>query len=124
MNVNDDLDTPYTKLSPHQVHCARQRLAQAHAALFPARMALARWCSGALPPLQDAQFGLRSAWFARIGHGHQAWLDHGGFAQHEGLPPLRQPTMWHPPRVAMPAALPSLPQAGDPMTDQCNDNDQ
>jgi len=63
------------------------------------------------------------AWFARIGRDHQAWLDRGGFAQHDDLPPLRQPTMWHPPRLASP--LPPLPPlaTGD-LTGQCNDNDQ
>ena len=60
------------------------------------------------------------AWFARIGRDHQAWLDRGGFAQHDHLPPLRQPTMWHPPRLASP--LPPL-ATGD-LTGQCNDNDQ
>jgi hypothetical protein len=111
-NVNDDLDTPYGKLSPHEVHCARQRLAQSHAALFPTRMALARLSSSARPMVQDDQPQLRLAWYARIGRDHQAWLDRGGFAQHDDLPPLRQPTMWHPPRLASPL----LPQATDHVT--------
>ena len=114
--MNDDLDTPYGKLSPHEVHCARQRLAQSHAALFPTRMALARWSSGARPVLYDDQPQQRLAWYARIGRDHQAWLDRGGFAQHDDLPPLRQPTMWHPPRLASPL----LPQATDHVTDQLN----
>ena len=114
--MNDDLTPPYEKLSPHEVHCARQRLAQSHAALFPTRMALARWSSGDRPMLQDDQPQLRLAWYARIARDHQAWLDRGGFAQHDDLPPLRQPTMWHPPRLASPL----LPQATDHVIDQLN----
>lgn len=129
--MNDDLDTPHGKLTPHEVHCARQRLAQAHAALFPTRMALARWCSGSQPLLYNDQPRLRSAWFARIGRDHQAWLDRGGFAQHDDLPPLRQPTMWHPPRLASPppaAANEHLPgqsieQPGEQFNQQLNAND-
>ena len=112
--MNDDFDTPYAQLSPHEVHCARQRLALAHAALFPTRMALARWCSGTGPVLPDDQSRLQAAWLARIGRDHQAWLNRGGFAQHDDLPPLCQPTMWHPPRLA--SHLP--PQAMDDLTDQ------
>ena len=117
--MNDDLDTCYEKLSPHEVHCARQRLARAHAALFPTLMALSRWSSGARPLLQDDEFRLRAAWFARVGGDHQDWLERGGFAQHDDLPPLRQPTMWHPPRLVTPLT----PKAGDTTTDNDNDND-
>lgn len=116
--MNDDLDTPHGTLSPHEVHCARQRLAQSHAALFPTRMALARWSSGALALLHDDQPRLRSAWFARIGRDYQAWLDRGGFAQHDDLPALRQPTMWHPPRLASPSPA----SANDALTRQSNPN--
>ena len=66
--------------------------------------------------LYDDQPQQRLAWYARIGRDHQAWLDRGGFAQHDDLPPLRQPTMWHPPRLASPL----LPQATDHVTDQLN----
>jgi len=124
--MNDDLDHPNGKLSPHEVHCARQRLAQSHAALFPTRMALARWCAGARPLLYEDQAQLRQAWYARIGRDHQAWLDRGGFAQHEELPPLRQPTMWHPPRLA--SHLPSRAtghlneQLTEQLTEQLSDS--
>ena len=116
--MNDDLDLCYDKLSPHEVHCARQRVARAHAALFPTLTALARWCSGTSPLPQDDRFGLRTAWFARVGSAHQDWLERGGFAQHDDLPPLRQPTMWHPPRLIPPLT----PQVNDDLTDQCNDS--
>jgi hypothetical protein len=117
-NVNDDLDICYDKLSPHEVHCTRQRVARAHAALFPTLMALARWSSGARTLPQDDRFRLRTAWFARVGSFHQDWLERGGFAQHDDLPPLRQPTMWHPPRLVPPLT----PQVNDALTDQCNDS--
>lgn len=116
--MNDDLDICYDKLSPHEVHCARQRVARAHAALFPTLMALARWSSGARSLPQDDRFRLRTTWFARIGSAHQDWLERGGFAQHDDLPPLRQPTMWHPPRLVPPLA----PQVNDDLTGQCNDS--
>jgi hypothetical protein len=119
LNVNDDLDPCYEKLSPHEVHCARQRLARAHAALFPTLMALSRWSSGARPLPHHDQFRLRAAWFARVGGDHQDWLERGGFAQHDDLPPLRQPTMWHPPRLLSPGA----PQADNSVPDHCNDNE-
>ena len=116
--MNDDLDICYDKLSPHEVHCTRQRVARAHAALFPTLMALARWSSGARTLPQDDRFRLRTAWFARVGSFHQDWLERGGFAQHDDLPPLRQPTMWHPPRLVPPLT----PQVNDALTDQCNDS--
>lgn len=97
--MNDDLDIENGKLSAYDVHCARQRLARDHAALFPTRVALARWRSGALPHLHGGHPPLRSAWFGRLGREHQAWLDRGGFAQHDDAPGLRQPTMWHPPQL-------------------------
>ena len=82
-------------------------------------MALSRWSSGARLLPHDEQFRLRAAWFARIGGDHQGWLERGGFAQHDDLPPLRQPTMWHPPRLMSPGAT----QADDSVTDHCNDNE-
>ena len=95
--MNDHLTQAHAKPLDLDALCARQQLARDHAALFPARLALARWqggCSAARPSLE--QPSARATWFARIGRDHQAWLDRGGFAQHEELPPLRQPTMWQP----------------------------
>lgn len=109
--MNNDLDTHAT-LSAIDAHCARQRLARDHAALFPTRLALARWGCGALARPEEAA-PQRAAWFARIGRGHQAWLDRGGFAQHEELPPLRQPAMWQPP-VAAPCVPPLRTQPALP----------
>lgn len=97
--MNDDLDQAFGKLSAQEAYCARQRLAKDHASLFPTRLAMARWRSG-VSNLHTGQPPLRAAWFARLGREHQAWLDHGGFTQHEELTPLRSPDMWHPPQSA------------------------
>ncbi|WP_429206148.1 hypothetical protein [Massilia sp. UYP11] len=102
MNVNDDLNPVNGKLSADEAHCARQRLAQDHAALFPTRLAMARWSGGGLPHLHGGLPALRAAWYARTVRDHQAWLDRGGFAQHDDMIPLRKPTMWHPPKVSLP----------------------
>ena len=99
MNVNDDLDTTNGKLSAHEAHCARQRLAKDHAALFPTRLAMARWRGGGLPHLHGGHPPLRAAWYAHTMRDHQAWLDRGGFAQHDELAPLRKPVMWQAPQA-------------------------
>jgi len=113
MNVNDDLDTANGKLSAHEAHCARQRLAKDHAALFPTRLAMARWRGGGLPHLHGGHPPLRAAWYARTVRDHQAWLDRGGFAQHEEQIPFRKPAMWHPPQV-------NWPQGGMQVSQQNN----
>lgn len=113
--MNDDFDILSGKLSDLDEFCVRQRLARDHAALFPARLALARWRDSSIPalplPLSPPAGEApppRAEWFARFMRDHQAWLDRGGFAQHEELPPLRQPTMWQPP-VAAPALATAAP---------------
>lgn len=97
--MNDDLDTTHGKLSAQEAYYARQRLARDHAALFPTRLAMARWRSGGLGHLYSGQPPLRAAWYARTMRDHQAWLDRGGFAQHDELAPLRKPVMWQPPQA-------------------------
>jgi len=110
--VNDNFDTPSGKLSDLDALCARQRLARDHAAFFPTRLALARWRGGCtLPPVRSAVSSPRADWFDRVQRDHQAWLDRGGFAQHEELAPLRQPTMWQPP-VAAPGLAPGAAHDG------------
>jgi len=99
--VNDHLNTAIGKPLELDVLCARQRLARDHAALFPARLALARWRGVCTSSAQQTEpLPGRAAWFDRIQREHQTWLECGGFAQHEELPPLRQPTMWQPPVAA------------------------
>lgn len=102
--VNDDFDTDHGKLSahdaphdaPHDSHYARQCLASNHAALFPTRLALARWSGGGVPHLHAGEPLLRAAWFAHFQRNHQAWLERGGFAQHDDVASLKHPAMWQP----------------------------
>ena len=62
----------------------RQNVAREHSALFPTRLALARWCNGDLPhPHHAHQPPLRAAWLAKAQRDFQAWLENGGFAQHD-----------------------------------------
>lgn len=59
--------------------------ANAHAALFPAQLALARWMHGSDVPHVFAcsrSIG-RAAWYAEAQTQFQAWLDAGGFHQPE-----------------------------------------
>jgi hypothetical protein len=67
----------------------RTEISRQHAALFPARLALARWGSPAgLPHLHDAagaHVPLRAAWLVQAQQDFQAWLENGGFIQHEEL---------------------------------------
>jgi len=110
--VNNELDNFGKHSAILDAHCSRQRLASEHAAFFPTRLALARWNCGAQSRCEEAA-PQRAAWFARLARDHQAWLDRGGFAQHEELPALRQPAMWQPP-VAAPFVpplrdLPAIP---------------
>jgi len=106
--VNDDFDTDHGKLSahdaPHDSHYARQCLASNHAALFPTRLALARWSGGgSVPHLHAGELLRRAAWFAHFQRNHQAWLERGGFAQHDDVASLKHPAMWQP-------SLPGQPQ--------------
>lgn len=65
----------------------RVTIALEQAALFPARLALARLTSGAgLTHLHDAAGAhapLRAAWLEDAQRHHQAWLDKGGFTQYD-----------------------------------------
>ncbi|GAB3443527.1 hypothetical protein NX773_02185 [Massilia solisilvae] len=63
----------------------RMTIAREQSALFPTRLALARWMSGAdFPHLHHAHPPLRAAWLAQAQRDFQAWLDGGGFVQHDG----------------------------------------
>lgn len=62
----------------------RKQLAREHAALFPTRLAITRWTSSNEPShLHGAHPPLRAAWLARAQRDFQAWLDSGGFVQHD-----------------------------------------
>lgn len=63
----------------------RKTIAREQSALFPTRLALARWTSGAEPPhLAIGHPPVRAAWLAQAQRDFQAWLDAGGFLQHDG----------------------------------------
>jgi hypothetical protein len=63
----------------------RINLVREQSALFPTRLALARWMSGSdLPHVHHAHPPLRAAWLAKAQRDFQAWLDRGGFTQHDG----------------------------------------
>ncbi|MCC2970883.1 hypothetical protein [Massilia sp. IC2-476] len=69
-------------------------MARFHAALFPTRLALARWQHGGhIPHLHHGAPALRAAWYAAARRDFQAWLDRGGFSQHEDAPTLCPPPL-------------------------------
>lgn len=82
--VNTAQDTA-PAVAPASVKAARLSLARSHTALFPTRLALARWTSGGnVPHLHGASHApLRAAWYARAQRDFQAWLERGGFVQHD-----------------------------------------
>ena len=81
--------TPYDAAAPTvasaSVRAARLSLARSQCAQFPTRLALARWTRGGnTPHLQSAaRLPLRAAWFDRAQRDFQAWLEQGGFVQHD-----------------------------------------
>ncbi|WP_020656811.1 hypothetical protein [Massilia niastensis] len=105
--MNNDLDTASMTLHAADAHKARLRLASEHASLFPTRLALARWTHGGdLPHLAPGAPARRAAWYADAGRDLQAWLEHGGFAQHD------EPCAWPMPPLA------PVPPARDGDTEQ------
>ena len=65
----------------------RTTIVREQSALFPTRLALARWTLGGdFPHLQGgavAKLPLRSAWYASASRNFQEWIECGGFAQHD-----------------------------------------
>jgi hypothetical protein len=59
--------------------------AQQHSALFPARLALARWTDGGdIPHTHSCTRHIpRAAWYAQAQRDFQSWLEAGGFHQLE-----------------------------------------
>jgi hypothetical protein len=68
---------------PFPAALARQGSAAAeHVALFPTRLALARWMQGGDIPhviSSDHDVPMRAAWYAQAQNDFQAWLEDGGF---------------------------------------------
>ena len=63
----------------------RITIAREQSALFPTRLALARWSMGGdFPHLHSgAKLPLRAAWYAQATRNFQEWIDGGGFTQYD-----------------------------------------
>lgn len=62
------------------------KVAQEYAAIFPTRLALARWTRGGdIPHVHcfEHQLPMRAAWYEQAQRRFQAWLETGGFHQAE-----------------------------------------
>jgi hypothetical protein len=62
------------------------KVAQEYAAVFPTRLALARWTRGGdIPHVHcfEHQLPMRAAWYEQAQRRFQAWLETGGFHQPE-----------------------------------------
>lgn len=62
------------------------KVAQEYAAIFPTRLALARWTRGGdIPHVHcfEHQLPMRSAWYEQAQRQFQTWLESGGFHQAE-----------------------------------------
>jgi hypothetical protein len=72
---------------PESTAVDRTMIAREQSALFPTRLAMARWASGDLLPLHgNASQPLRAAYYAQAQRDFQAWLDRGGFTQYDHEP--------------------------------------
>jgi hypothetical protein len=66
------------------------KVAQEYAAIFPTRLALARWTRGGdIPHVHcfEHQLPMRAAWYEQAQRRFQAWLETGGFHQPESDSP-------------------------------------
>jgi hypothetical protein len=83
---------------PESAAVDRTTMAREQSALFPTRLAMARWASGGdLPPLHgNASQPLRAAYYAQAQRDFQAWLDRGGFTQYDHEP-MREIPFVNPP---------------------------
>jgi hypothetical protein len=76
---------PSTLLASVATRCAMEPACE-YAAIFPTRLALARWTRGGdIPhiPMFAHHAPTRGAWYEQAQDGFQAWLDAGGFHQSE-----------------------------------------
>jgi hypothetical protein len=82
------------------------KVAQEYAAIFPTRLALARWTRGGdIPHVHcfEHQLPMRAAWYEQAQRRFQAWLETGGFHQAEpdGLDSVIADTRQQPDERAM-----------------------
>jgi hypothetical protein len=82
---------------PESAAVDRTTIAREQSAMFPTRLAMARWANGGEPaPLHgDARLQLRAAYYAQAQRDFQAWLDRGGFMQYDHEP-VRQTSAVNP----------------------------
>jgi hypothetical protein len=72
----------------------RKAIAREHSALFPTKLALARWAGGVDPhACSSSRLPLRAAWYAQAQRNFQAWLDEGGFTQYDMDRPTTPPAL-------------------------------
>jgi len=93
--VHTEAQTTAALYSTAPTPAERRQIASHHAALFPTRLALARWQhGGALPHLHPGFPALRAAWYGTARSDFQSWLECGGFTQHEdaALPAPPEPS--------------------------------
>lgn len=85
--------TAQLAISPASVKAMRLSLARSHTVMFPTRMAFARWTRGGNVPHLNGRTNAppRAAWFSRAERDFQAWLEAGGFVQHDDGIVLPQP---------------------------------
>lgn len=88
-----DIRSSSARVDPASVKAMRLSLARSHSVMFPTRLAFARWTMGGNVPHLHGQTHapLRAAWFSRAERDFQAWLEAGGFVQHDDGALLPQP---------------------------------
>lgn len=83
-HTSPDLQIDSTSASLPETHA---QIALEQAALYAARMAIARWSNGSAASasaqvIADSTAG-RASWYAQAQRNFQEWLGHGGFAQYD-----------------------------------------
>jgi hypothetical protein len=77
---------------PELAELDRTTIAREHSALFPTRLAIARWAGDGLCSLHGSgSQPLRASYYAQAQRDFQAWLDRGGFTQYDHEPVRETP---------------------------------
>jgi hypothetical protein len=85
-NVQIEKKQTHSTPSSFAAKSSDTRVAQEYAAIFPTRLALARWTRGGdIPHVHcfEHQLPMRAAWYEQAQRRFQAWLETGGFHQPE-----------------------------------------